>query len=52
MPTAMMEPMGDSTLMVVPVSASILRMLTSAPCTAIMMMKGSILDWNSTTIRE
>ena len=50
MPTAMIAPMKDSTLSVVPVTASIHRMPTSAPGTATMMMKGSSHDWKSTTI--
>ena len=51
MPTDMMAPIRDSTLMVVPVSASIQRMPISAPGTAIMMISGSSQDWNSTTSR-
>ncbi len=50
MPTAMIEPMNDSTLSVVPVSASIQRMPASAPGTAPMMISGSIQDWKRTTI--
>ena len=49
MPTAMIAPMKDSTLSVVPVNASIQRMPTSAPGTATRMMKGSRNDWKSTT---
>ena len=49
MPTAMIAPMNDSTLSVVPVTASIQRMPTSAPGTATMMMNGSSHDWKSTT---
>ena len=49
MPTVMMVPIRLSTLMVVPVSASIQTMPISAPGTAIMMMNGSTQDWNSTT---
>ena len=49
MPTDMIAPISESTLIVVPVSASIQRMPTSAPGTAIMMMNGSTQDWNSTT---
>ena len=52
MPTAMIDPMSDSTLIVDPVSASIQRIPISAPGTAIMMMKGSIHDWNRTTINR
>ena len=44
MPTAMMDPMSDSTFSVVPVSASIQRMPESAPGSAAMMMKGSSHD--------
>ena len=51
-PTAMIEPISDSTLMVVPVTASIHGMPTSAPGTATMMMNGSSHDWNSTTIKQ
>src|SRR5207253_3844990 len=40
MPTAMIEPISDSTFSVVPVSASIQRMPTRAPGTAAMMMNG------------
>ena len=47
-PTAMIAPMNDSTLSVVPVSASIQAMPTKAPGTATMMMSGSSADWNST----
>ena len=49
MPTAMIAPMNDSTFRVVPVSASIQRIPTSAPGTATRMMNGSIHDWKSTT---
>ena len=52
MPTAMIEPMSDTTLIVVPVSASAQRMPMNAPGTAIMMMNGSSHDWNITTIRR
>ncbi len=48
-PTAMIAPISDMTLMVVPVSASIHKMPMSAPGTAIMMMNGSTQDWNNTT---
>ena len=48
MPTAMIAPMNDSTLSVVPVIASIQTMPTNAPGTATMMMSGSSTDWNST----
>ena len=48
-PTAMMAPIREMTLRVVPVIASIHRMPMSAPGTAIMMMNGSTQDWNSTT---
>ena len=51
MPTDMIAPIRDSTLMVVPVTASIQRMPISAPGTAIMMISGSSQDWNSTTSR-
>ena len=51
-PTAMIEPIKDSTLIVVPVSASIQRIPASAPGMAIMIMKGSSHDWNSTTMRK
>ena len=44
MPTAMIAPISDSTLMVVWVTTSIQRMPTSAPGTATMMMKGSSQD--------
>src|SRR5213076_1193039 len=44
MPTAMMEPISDSTFSVVPVRASIQRMPTKAPGTAAMMMNGSTQD--------
>ena len=44
MPTAMIEPISDSTFSVVPVSASIQRMPTRAPGTAAMMMNGSTQD--------
>ena len=43
-PTAMIEPISDSTFSVVPVSASIQRMPTRAPGTAAMIMKGSSQD--------
>ena len=49
MPTDMIAPISDSTLMLVPVSASIHRMPIRAPGTAIMMISGSTQDWNSTT---
>ena len=49
MPTVMIAPISDTTLIVVPVSASIQMMPISAPGTAIMMMNGSTQDWNSTT---
>ncbi len=49
MPTDMIAPISDSTLIVVPVIASVQRMPTSAPGTAIMMMKGSTQDWNRMT---
>ena len=49
MPIVMIAPISDTTLMVVPVSASIQMMPMSAPGTAIMMMNGSTQDWNSTT---
>ena len=48
-PTAMIAPISDMTLSVVPVSASIHMMPMSAPGTAIMMMNGSTQDWNSIT---
>ena len=50
MPTAMIVPISETTLIVVPVSASIHRIPTSAPGTATMMMNGSSQDWNITTI--
>ena len=49
MPTAMIAPISDITLMVVPVSASVQMMPSNAAGTAIMMMKGSIQDWNRIT---
>ncbi len=51
MPTDMIAPIRDSTLMVVPVKASIHNMPTSAPGTAIMMISGSTQDWNRITSR-
>ncbi len=51
-PTAMIAPMNDSTLSVVPVIASIQRIPTIAPGTARMMMSGSDQDWNSTASRR
>ena len=50
MPTAMIDPRKDSTLIVVPVSSSIQRIPISAPGTATITMKGSSQDWNSTTM--
>src|SRR6185312_3573154 len=52
MPTDITAPISDSTLIVVPVSASIHKMPTRAPGTARMMISGSSQDWNSTTIRQ
>src|SRR5215210_8008048 len=49
MPTAMMAPISDITLIVVPVSTSVQTMPSKAAGTAIMMMKGSIQDWNRIT---
>ena len=49
MPTDMIAPISETTLIVVPVRASIQMMPISAPGTAIMMMNGSTQDWNSTT---
>ena len=43
-PTAMIAPISDSTLIVVPVSTSIQSTPASAPGTAIMMMNGSSHD--------
>ncbi len=52
MPTAMIAPMNDSTLSVVPVTASIQSTPASAPGTAIKMMNGSMNDWKSTTSKR
>ena len=52
MPTDMIDPISDSTLIVVCVNASIQRMPTMAPGTATMMMNGSSHDWNRITIRQ
>ena len=49
MPTAMIAPISDMTFRLVPVSVSIHKMPISAPGTAIMMMNGSVQDWNSIT---
>jgi hypothetical protein len=46
----MMDPISDTTLIVVPVAASAHRIPTNAPGTAIMMMNGSSHDWNITTM--
>src|SRR4029078_9633603 len=49
MPTAMMAPISDITLMVVPVSANVQMMPSNAAGNALMMMKGSMQDWNRMT---
>ena len=49
-PTAMIAPIIDSTLIVVPVTTSIQITPASAPGTAIMMMNGSSHDWKFATI--
>jgi hypothetical protein len=51
-PMAMIEPMSEGTLIVVPVRNSIQRMPASAPGMAIRMTNGSIQDWKLTTIRR
>ncbi len=45
MPTAMMDPMNDSTLSVVLVKSIIHKIPEKAPGTASMMRRGSIQDW-------
>src|SRR6266849_4637020 len=51
-PTAMIAPIIDSTLIVVPVSTSIQSTPASAPGIAIMMMNGSSHDWKFATINR
>ena len=50
MPTATIDPISDTTLIVVPVSTSIHNIPIKAPGSASMMMNGSSHDWNSTTM--